>query len=142
MTQVVNQRLQSFGRFLQTHQFREPLDWEVIEAVVLTLEPSRTMKEILRICLLTLGHLLAARGEIESREALLERRRSLAPIEPAPEAIQPVWAAISPGSRSERQLHPTYINTWSPWSPSGRGAKGGEYEHTRWCSRPSLMTTS
>jgi len=128
VTQVVNQRLQSFGRFLQTHQFREPLDWEVIEAVVLTLEPSRTMKEILRICLLTLGHLLAARGEIESREALLERRRSLAPIEPAPEAIQPVlrryitWLAERKATASNVHQHLVALVSFWTWC-EGRGVR-------------------
>jgi site-specific recombinase XerD len=43
-----------------------------------------------RACLFELGHLLAARGEIEPRTSYIERQRAIRPIERAPAAIQPL----------------------------------------------------
>jgi hypothetical protein len=83
------QQFRSFGRFLQQQQLKEPLTWETIEEALPALGPTnRTFPQLIRSCLLELGHLLAARGELESREAYIERRYALLPLKRAPEHMQ------------------------------------------------------
>jgi len=142
VNQKINQRFQIFGRFLQSHQFHKPLTWEIIEATVPPLEPIKhSTREILRTCLLTLGHLLAARGELESCEIFLEKRRSLASLEHAPRPSSRFFIATPRGSGSERQHHPTCSTTWSPSPPSGPGAKSRAWERQRRCRRLTSMIT-
>lgn len=80
-----------FGRFLQTYKFNRPLTWEAIEEALPPLQHAQSRRpEMIRSCLLDLGHLLVARGEMESREAYTRRRNALAPIQKAPEHIRPI----------------------------------------------------
>jgi hypothetical protein len=81
-----DRRLRMFGHFLQTHELSEPLTWEAIEAALPVLAPTkRKVPQQIRTCLLRLGHLLVVKGQLESREAYLERRTSLQPLARAPE---------------------------------------------------------
>ena len=82
-------KYRAFGRFLQTHKFNEPLTWEAIEEA---LSPRKRVQSVKRVrsCLLDLGHLLAARGEMESREKYKTRCYALAAIQQAPEHIRPL----------------------------------------------------
>ncbi len=85
----MHQKFRAFGRFLQTQPFSEPLTWEHIEEVLPSLGPTkRTQPKQIRACLLDLGHLLAARGKMESWEAYIARRNALSPLKQAPEYIQ------------------------------------------------------
>ncbi len=80
-----------FGHFLQTHKFNEPLTWEAIEEALPPWKRGQDGKRNdVRSCLLDLGHLLVARGEMESREIYTKRRTALAPIQQAPEHIRPL----------------------------------------------------
>jgi integrase len=80
-----------FGRFLQTHKFSRPLTWEAIEEALPPLQHAQRRKpKMIRSCLLDLGHLLVARGEMESREAYTRRRNALGYIQQAPEYIRPL----------------------------------------------------
>ncbi len=83
------QKVQAFGRFLQTQQFNEPLTWEQIEAALPLLGPTnRTIPKYIRACLLDVGHVLAAKGRLESRETDIARRNALLPIKQAPQRLQ------------------------------------------------------
>ncbi len=83
------QQFCSFGHFLQQQQLRAPLTWETIEEALPVLGlTNRTVPQLIRSCLLGLGHLLAARGELESRDAYIERRYALSPLNRAPEYMQ------------------------------------------------------
>jgi hypothetical protein len=80
-----------FGRFLQTYKFNRPLTWEAIEEALPPLQHARRRRpKWIRSCLLDLGHLLVARGEMESREAYKRRRNALGYIQQAPEYIRPL----------------------------------------------------
>jgi len=80
-----------FGKFLQTYQFEGPLTWEIIEEALPPWKRANNReRNIIRICLLDLGHLLVEKGELENREAFTTRRNALRPIQNAPEYIQPV----------------------------------------------------
>jgi len=82
-------KVRVFGRLLQTQPLPEPLTWETIEALLPPLGPTkRTEPKMIRACLLELGHLLAARGELETREAYLDRRSALSPLGQAPGPLQ------------------------------------------------------
>jgi hypothetical protein len=86
VTATLNRRLRAFGRFLQTYPLSEPLTWEAIEEALPTLGPTnRNVPKQIRACLLDLGHLLAAQGTLESREAYIDRRHALLPMARAPE---------------------------------------------------------
>lgn len=89
VTQKTEQKFRAFGRFLQTQPLREPLTWETIEEAIPPLGPTnRKPPKYIRACLLDLGHLLAARGKLESREAYIARRNALLPLKQAPEHLQ------------------------------------------------------
>jgi len=82
-------KIRSFGRFLQAQPLNEPLTWETIDALLPPLGPTnRTNPKLIRACLFELGHLLAARGELENRETYIDRRYALAPIGQAPLQLQ------------------------------------------------------
>lgn len=85
-----NRRFRYFGHFLQTYQLPKPLTWEAIEEALPELVPtSRPRPARVRSCLLDLGHLLAAKNQLESREIYVARRNVLQPITTAPGLIQP-----------------------------------------------------
>jgi hypothetical protein len=85
----MDRKFRSFGHFLQTQQFNEPLTWEQIEEALPLLGPTnRNTPKQIRACLLDLGHLLASKGKLETREIYIARRNALLPIEQASEHIQ------------------------------------------------------
>ncbi len=89
VTEKVDRRVRSFGRFLQVRRLDEPLTWEAIDAALPALGPTnRNNPKQIRACLLDLGHLLAARGELEGRETYVARRNALAPIIRAPAHVR------------------------------------------------------
>lgn len=89
VSEKTKQRFHTFGRFLQTQQLSEPLTWETIEEALPPLGPTnRHSPKQIRACLLDLGHLLADKGKLETREAYIARRNALLPIKQAPEYIQ------------------------------------------------------
>ncbi|MGZ3627770.1 MAG: hypothetical protein ACXVDN_08895, partial [Ktedonobacteraceae bacterium] len=89
MNKQTKRKFHSFGRFLQTQPLNEPLTWEAIEVLLPPLGPThRNGPKLIRACLLELGHLLAARGELETRETYIDRRYALAPIGQAPLQLQ------------------------------------------------------
>lgn len=91
VTEKINRRFRAFGRFLQTYQLPQPLTWEAIEAASPTLgATNRAVPKNIRMCLLDLGHLLANKGKLESRETYILRRSALLPITAAPKYIQPL----------------------------------------------------
>jgi len=91
VTEKVDRRFRVFGRFLQTQRLREPLTWEAIDAALPHLGPTnRNNPKQIRACLLDLGHLLAAQGNLESREAYIARRNAVLPMARAPEHVQGV----------------------------------------------------
>jgi predicted GIY-YIG superfamily endonuclease len=89
-------QLKVFGNFLQTYHFDGPLTWEIIEEALPPWRRANNRKSnIIRICLLELGHLMAERGELESHEVFTTRRNALRSIECAPEHMQPVLVRYS-----------------------------------------------
>lgn len=85
----VNRRFRAFGRFLQTYQFPQPLTWETIEEALPELGlTNRTNPKLIRFCLLELGHLLAARNKLESRETYIASRFALQPIQSTAPELQ------------------------------------------------------
>ena len=91
VNQQVDRRFRAFGRFLQTHEFEEPLTWQAIEDALPALGPTkRNIPKQVRASLLDLGHVLAAKGELERREAYVARRNAFLPITRAPQQIQPL----------------------------------------------------
>jgi hypothetical protein len=103
VTAKLDRRLRAFGRFLQTHPLSEPLTWEAIEEALPGLGPTnRNVPKQIRACLLDLGHLRAAKGKLESREAYIERRNALLPMSRAPEGAR-VCLQLYTGWLWERQ---------------------------------------
>ena len=87
----LDRRLRTFGRFLESYEFKEPLSWEAIEEALPALGPTRrnNPKQV-RACLFGLGHALAAKGKLEPRETYVARRNALLPVARAPRRIQPL----------------------------------------------------
>jgi hypothetical protein len=91
VNEKMNRRLRAFGRFLQTYEFEEPLTWQAIEDAMPVLGPTnRNVPKQVRASLLDLGHVLAAKGELERREVYVARRNALLPITRAPRHIRPL----------------------------------------------------
>ena len=87
--QKIDQRFRAFGRFLQNHEFKEPLSWEAIEQALPAIGPTnRNNPKMVRASLLDLGHTLAAKGKMESRETYIARRGAWLPATRAPKSIQ------------------------------------------------------
>jgi hypothetical protein len=87
----VASRIKTFGRFLQIQQLPSPLSWEAIIKLLPPLQATnRTTPKQVRMCLLELGHLLVAKGELESWEAYSRRRYALHPIEYAPKNMREI----------------------------------------------------
>lgn len=89
-------KIRSFGRLLQNQPLPEPLTWEAIEAALPTLSATNRMtpKQI-RSCLYNVGHLLVAKGKLESWETFIARRFALLPLEHAPAQIQGILRRYS-----------------------------------------------
>jgi hypothetical protein len=91
VNQKTDRRFRVFGRFLQAHEFKEPLTWEAIEEALPALgQTNRNNPKLVRASLIDLGHVLAGKGKLESREAYAARRDALLPITQAPQYIQPL----------------------------------------------------
>lgn len=89
VTPKIDRQLRAFGRFLQAQPISEPLTWEKIETLLPELGPTnRTVPKLIRACLLDLGHLLATKGMLESRDVYIARRNALAPLWHAPKHVQ------------------------------------------------------
>jgi hypothetical protein len=84
-------RVKAFGAFLRAVSVPWPLNWDVIERLLPPIDKGNLTKiRAVRACLFELGHLLAARGDIETRTTYVERQRAIRPIEQAPAPIQPL----------------------------------------------------
>jgi len=91
ITDQVYLRFRAFGQFLQEHQLSNPLSWEAVEEVLPPLgRTNRSRLKHVRACLFDVGHLLVARGKLESRETYLARRHALQPMKQVPQHIQPL----------------------------------------------------
>lgn len=89
ITQKINIQFRVFGQFLQTHQITEPLTWEAIKEMLPPLGPTnRTKPKLVRKSLLALGHLMAAKGMMESYETYILKRNVELKINNAPQHIQ------------------------------------------------------
>jgi hypothetical protein len=89
VTEKEDRKFKVFGRFLQTQKLSEPLTWTTIVEALPTLgSTNRTQPKLVRACLLELGHLLVASGQLESWEDYVANRSALQPIKRAPEAMQ------------------------------------------------------
>lgn len=89
VTEKVDRRFRSFGRFLQAQQLEEPLTWEAIDTALPELgATSRNVPKQIRACLLDLGYLMAAQGQLESREVYIAKRNAMSPMTRAPEHLQ------------------------------------------------------
>jgi hypothetical protein len=87
----VNRRFHIMGRYLQTTQLPNPLTWVGIEAALPSLpKTNRYVPKMIRASLFDIGHLLVAQGKLEPRQAYMERRGALLPLERAPEVVQPI----------------------------------------------------
>ena len=88
---VINRRARYFGRFLQATPLPTPLTWEAIDRTMPPLgDTNRNIPKQIRASLLALGHLLAARGELEPREDYLERRNALVVLQRSPKELLPL----------------------------------------------------
>src|SRR5260370_21849224 len=82
-------RFHAFGAFLQTHRFHEPLTWQIIEDTCSMLRPANQSRiRLIRGCLLEVGYLLAAKGQMESRETYIATRNALGPLKFVPPHLQ------------------------------------------------------
>lgn len=89
VTEFENRRLRVFGRFLLNKQLDKPLTWDVIYDALPPLKGSRGLNlKLIRSCLFACGHILAAKGEIESQYDYTLRRYALMPISRAPAYAQ------------------------------------------------------
>jgi hypothetical protein len=89
LTERINRRLRTFGQFLQINKITEPLSWQAIEELLPPLGATNRVKtRYVRESLLALGHLMAAKGLIESRETYNERHTVELKINHAPQHIQ------------------------------------------------------
>jgi hypothetical protein len=105
-----NRRLHRFGRFLQRQEIAPPLSWEQLFALMPPLSATlRNIPKDIRRCLLDLGHLCAARGEIEPYEAYQVRRSMLAPIAQASQRVQALLRLFADWLGS-RQMRPSAIH--------------------------------
>lgn len=85
ITDKVTSRVKSFGQFLKKQPVPNPLSWEAIVKLLPRLSRTkRTIPKQIRTCLLDVGHMLAARGELENWETYIDRRYALQPIKRAP----------------------------------------------------------
>jgi hypothetical protein len=88
-TRRIYLRFQTFGAFLQTHPLPEPLTWQVIDDLCAWLGPAdRESVRAIRGCLHDVGCLLAAKGQMESRETYIAKRNALGPLKYVPQALQ------------------------------------------------------
>lgn len=85
------QTFRAIGQFLQSTQIPEPLKWGKIDELLPPLgNSSRRMRaKRIRQSLLDIGHALAKKGLLESREDYVRRRNALSPIAGAPEHLRP-----------------------------------------------------
>lgn len=91
VTERGNQGTRRFGRFLQQHEFIEPLSWEQIaEAMPELLRNNRGIPKDIRARLIILGHILAKKNQLESYESYRRRQYAFQPLERAPEEIRDV----------------------------------------------------
>lgn len=89
ITENVNRQFRAFGQFLQTHRITEPLTWQVIEELRAFLVPTKGAKpQRVRASLLKLGHLMSAKGLMESYETYIQKRSVQLKINHAPQHIQ------------------------------------------------------
>lgn len=89
VTYKVEHRLRSFGAFLQAHPFHEPLTWQIIEDTCAMLGPIHQEKsKRIRQDLHKVGYLLAAKGQMESRETYIATRRAFRPLKEIPAHLQ------------------------------------------------------
>jgi hypothetical protein len=89
ITRRIYLRFRTFGTFLQTHPLPEPLTWQVIDDLCAWLGPANDESvRAIRGCLHDVGCLLAAKGQMESRETYIARRNALGPLKYVPQALQ------------------------------------------------------
>lgn len=124
-----NRRLHNFGKFLQQQEIISPLSWEQLFALMPPLPPTRrNIPKGIRRCLLDLGHLCAASGEIEPYQAYRLRRGMLAPIAVAPPRLQPLLQTFTDWLLS-RQMKPSAI----------RHHLEAVAKFWRWCAERSIQ---
>lgn len=104
VTAVIERRFRAFGRFLQKKPIKNPLSWEIIREALPPFNGTKGRNNIkfVRSCLIDCGHLLAARGEMESREAYSLRYYALLPIKSAPVSAQPILRRYTEWLEDER----------------------------------------
>jgi hypothetical protein len=103
--QKTDRKFRAFGRFLQRQQFNEPLSWEQLEEALPSLgRTNRNQPKQIRACLLDLGHLLAAKGKLESWETYIARRNALSPIKQAPGGMQALLHRYATWLRQRRTV--------------------------------------
>lgn len=96
VTERKNEGFRRVGKFLQEHEFTQPPTWEQIEGAMPPLGPTnRNVPKQIRAHLLIIGHLLAAKNQMESREDYVLRRFALQPIRRAPKDIQHVLCSFT-----------------------------------------------
>lgn len=83
-------KLHAFGAFLAMHELTSPLTWEQIEEVLASLEVTKSAALLIRVSLFDVGHLLAAKGELEPYEIYQKRKSMREIVKQAPEQIQPL----------------------------------------------------
>lgn len=89
VTYRIYQRFHAFGEFLQMHPFHEPLTWQIIENTCAMLGPAKQERtKWIRGCLLDVGYLLAANGQMESYETYIAKRNALGPLKYVPPHLQ------------------------------------------------------
>lgn len=89
ITDKLTSKVKSLGRFLQNRPVQSPLSWEAVVCLLPRLpKTKRTIPKQVRMCLLDIGHILAARGEMNDWETYIDRRHSLQPIKRAPASMR------------------------------------------------------
>lgn len=109
VTRRICLRFQTFGAFLQTHPMPEPLTWQTIDGLCAWLGPAHQERvKAIRGCLHDVGCLLAANGQMESRETYIARRNALGPLKYIPEALHGLIEQYTE-SLWERRLQPATV---------------------------------
>lgn len=116
-------RIIHFGRYLQSHALPDPLTWSAIDKVLKTIPKRANAESHIRSCLLSLGHLLAKEGIIESRAEYQLRRCLAERIADAPPEAREIISKFAQWSLERKAVYRHVIAQVESVTPLWRWSK-------------------